>query len=115
MKVLRESTASMVAAVAGGIKATTLAVRGGAGRLASEGGAWPQSQKRREEANQQCEEPLNSTESSVYLCPFTAARVRGVQMGRAGAGAGAFWEGWLMDAPGYLEEGLLHSEAGQQN
>lgn len=30
---------------------------------------------------------------------------------RAGRGEGE----WLTVAPGYLEEGLLHSEAGQQN
>lgn len=61
--------------------------------------------------------PLSSTESSVCPSGFTAALVRTVP-NKEGLGRDqgmAFWEGWLMDATGYLEEGLLHSEAGQQN
>lgn len=66
----------------------------------------------RKEANQEREEPQSSTASSVCLRPFTVGRGGGRKGGGAGAGG---LGGWLMDAPGYLEEGLLHSEAGQQN
>lgn len=73
---------------------------------------WPQSQTRRKEANQEREEPQSSTAASVLSLPIHRGSGWRGKEGRARAGG---LGGWLMDAPGYLEEGLLHSDAGQQN
>lgn len=67
-------------------------------------------------------QPQSSRASSVCVFAPPLSRSRGVKRRRAAVRGGPFTEGagsgqggWLMDAPGYLEEGLLHSEAGQQN